>query len=155
MQLVDHMEGSHTTIRQRCLYPHTAHTWDRSLHHDGVAKLDTVHSGGRIEASKIISVVSEDALELLHKPRVTTENLRVRICPRLEAPVLSQLLHYRDHPMASTANCCNIQNVCSSSKTIYRDDSQLPRSHDNACVNIPAALLTGTKQVRRTMEFLG
>ena len=57
--------------------------------------------------------------------------------------------------MASTANCCNIQNVCSSSKTIYRDDSQLPRSHDNACVNIPAALLTGTKQVRRTMEFLG
>ena len=102
VQLVDHMEGSHTTIRQRCLYPHTAHIWDRSLHHDGVAKLDTVHSGGRIEASKIISVVSEDALELLHKPRVTTENLRVRICPRLEAPVLSQLLHYRDHPMAST-----------------------------------------------------
>ena len=84
MQLVDHMEGSHTTIRQRCLYPHTAHTWDRSLHHDGVAKLDTVHSGGRIEASKIISVVSEDALELLHKPRVTTENLRVRICPSLK-----------------------------------------------------------------------
>ena len=130
--LLNHIVGRFT--RQRWLNPHDAHTWDRCLHHDGIAKLDTVH-GGRPEGSKIISVVSTDALGLNHKPvRATTENLRVRICPRLEAPVLSQLLHYRDHPMASTANCCNIQNVCSSSKTIYRDDSQLPRSHDNASI---------------------
>ena len=73
--LLNHIVGRFT--RQRWLNPHDAHTWHRCLHHDGIAKLDTVH-GGRTEGSKIISVVSTDALGLNHKPvRVTTENLRV------------------------------------------------------------------------------
>ena len=73
--LLNHIVGRFT--RQRWLNPHDAHTWHRCLHHDGIAKLDTVH-GGRPEGSKTISVVSTDALGLNHKPvRVTTENLRV------------------------------------------------------------------------------
>ena len=54
MVLVNHIEARKT--RQRRLNPHDAHTWHRCLHHDGIAKLDTVH-GGRREASKIIAVV--------------------------------------------------------------------------------------------------
>ena len=55
---VNHMVGRYT--RQRWLNPQDAHTWHRCLHHDGIAKLDTVH-GGQTEASKIISVVRTDA----------------------------------------------------------------------------------------------
>ena len=56
---VNHMVGRYT--RQRWLNPQDAHTWHRCLHHDGIAKLDTVH-GGQTEASKIICVVRADAL---------------------------------------------------------------------------------------------
>ena len=46
---VNHMVGRYT--RQRWLNPQDAHTWHRCLHHDGIAKLDTVH-GGQTEAAK-------------------------------------------------------------------------------------------------------